>query len=57
MKGIGKNVYFYSRIYPADAKLLRLGNNVVIATMFAFLGHDRVDIMLSGMMKEQYDKF
>ncbi|MDE6004590.1 MAG: acyltransferase [Oscillospiraceae bacterium] len=54
---IGENVYFYSRIYPADAKLLRLGNNVVIATNVRFLGHDRVDIMLSGMMQERYYKF
>ena len=57
LKGIGENVYFYSRIYPADAKLLKLGSNVVIATNVRFLGHDRVDIMLTGMMNERYYKY
>lgn len=54
---IGKNVYYYSRIMPSDPKLLRLGDNVVIATNVRFLGHDRIDIMLSGMFGQKYTKF
>lgn len=53
---IGDNVYFYSRIFPADPKLLKIHNNVVIATNVRFLGHDRVDIMLSGMLGEKFSK-
>lgn len=30
LASIGKNVYFYSRIFPADPKLLKIGNNVFI---------------------------
>lgn len=54
---IGENVYFYSRIVPSDPELLRLGDNVVIATNVRFLGHDRIDILLSGMFGQKYTKF
>ena len=52
LASIGKNVYFFSRIFPADPKLLSLGNNVVIATNVRFVNHDRVDILLNGMDEE-----
>lgn len=54
---IGEDVYYYSRIMPSDPKLLKLGNNVCIATNVRFLGHDRIDIMLSGLFKQKYTKF
>lgn len=57
LKAIGDNVYYYSRIYPSDPKLLKMGNNVVICTNVRFVGHDRVDIMLSGMFGKKYSKF
>lgn len=56
LKEIGDNVYYYSRIFPSDPKLLKIHNNVVIATNVRFLGHDRIDIMLSGMFKKSYSK-
>lgn len=56
LAGIGKNVYFYSRIFPPDPKLLRIHNNVCIATNVRFLGHDRCDIVLSGLYGKQYGK-
>lgn len=56
LAGIGEHVYFYSRIFPSDPKLLRLHNNVVIATNVRFLGHDRIDILLSGMLDGHYSK-
>ena len=56
LAGIGKNVYFYSRIFPPDPKLLKLHDNVCIATNVRFLGHDRCDIMLSGMFGKTYGK-
>jgi len=49
LKGIGENVYFYSRIFPADPKLVMLHNNISIATNVRFITHDRIDIVLSGM--------
>lgn len=57
LASIGHNVYYYSRIFPSDPKLLKLGDNVVICTDVRFVGHDRVDIMLSGMFGEKYTKF
>lgn len=56
LAGIGKNVYFYSRIFPPDPKLLKIHNNVCIATNVRILGHDRVDVVLSGMYGKQYGK-
>lgn len=64
LAAIGSNVYYYSRIFPSDPKLLKLGNNVVICTEVRFLGHDRIDIILNGLFKhelenigENYSKF
>lgn len=57
LAGMGEKVYYYSRILPEDPKLLRLGNNVVIATNVRFLNHDRADIMLSTMFGKKYTKY
>lgn len=56
LTSIGENVYFYTRILPEDPKLLRIGNNVVIATNVRFVNHDRADIMLSTMFNKKYTK-
>lgn len=50
-------MYFYSRILPTDPKLVKIGNNVSIATNVRILGHDRIDIVLSGIYEEKYSKF
>lgn len=57
LRSIGEKVYFYSRILPADPKLLKLGSNVVIATNVRFVNHDRADIMLSAMYDRKYTKY
>ena len=57
LDAIGEHVYYYSRIFPSDPKLLRIGSNVVICTNVRFVGHDRVDILLSGMYGEKYTKY
>ena len=54
---IGTNVYYYSRIFPSDPGLLKLGNNVVICTDVRFVCHDRVDVMLKGLFGQKYTKF
>lgn len=56
LAGIGENVYFYSRIMPADPKLLKIHNNVSIATNVRFVNHDRIDIILGGMFDKNYKK-
>lgn len=57
LASIGDRVYFYSRILPEDPKLLRIGNNAVIATNVRFVNHDRADIMLSAMFNKRYTKY
>lgn len=56
LASIGENVLFYSRIFPADSELLKIGNNVAIATNVRFLGHDRIDVVLSGMFHKKYTR-
>lgn len=56
LREIGTNVYFYSRIFPSDPKLIRLHNNISIATNVRFITHDRIDIILSGMTGKHYSK-
>ena len=53
---IGENVYFYSRIMPADPKLLKIHDNVSIATNVRFICHDRIDVVLSGIYGKKYGK-
>lgn len=57
LSSIGENVYYYSRIFPADPKLLKIGNNVSIATNVRTLCHDRIDIVLSGLFERPYSKY
>ena len=57
LQSIGENVYFYSRIFPPNPKLLKIGNNVSIATNVRILGHDRIDVVLSGLYGNKYSKF
>ncbi len=56
LKEIGQHVYYYSRNYPGDPRLLKLHNNVVIATGVRFICHDRIDILLSGLYDRPYTK-
>lgn len=56
LAGIGENVYFYSRIMPADPKLVKIHNNVSIATNVRFVNHDRIDIVMEGMFEKHYRK-
>lgn len=57
LRGIGENVYYYSRIFPADPQLLLLHNNISIATNVRFVCHDRIDILLTGMTGKHYRKY
>ncbi len=56
LMGIGDNVYYYSRIFPSDPKLLKLHSNISIATNVRFITHDRIDVILSGMYDMPYRK-
>lgn len=56
LQEIGQHVYYYSRNYPDDPRLLKLHNNVVIATGVRFICHDRIDILLSGLYDRHYTK-
>lgn len=57
LRSIGSNVYFYSRIMPADSRLLKIGSNVAVATNVRFLGHDATNVVLTGMYGNKYGKW
>lgn len=56
LKGIGENVYFYSRIFPSDPKLVLLHNNISIATNVRFITHDRIDLVLKNLYDMPFKK-
>ena len=56
LAGIGEDVIYYSRIFPADAKLLKIGSHVDIATNVRFLGHDGINRILSAMYSQNYTR-
>ena len=56
LRELGENVYYYSRIFPADPQLLKIHNNVSIATNVRFVCHDRIDVVLNGMFDEHFNK-
>lgn len=57
LAGIGENVYFYSRIMPAEPHMVKIGNNVVIATNVRFMTHDRVDLLIKWKYEKEVKKF
>ena len=50
-KEFGKNVYFQPYKIPTQPKLVKIGNNVRIATGVLFLEHD----VISGMLNKKYN--
>lgn len=46
---IGENVRFQPRIYPTDAKSLKIHNNVCVARGVNFIMHDIMCIMFNGL--------
>lgn len=47
----GENIFFQPYNLPADAKYIRVGNNVVIASNVSFICHDVIHKMLSHAPK------
>ena len=45
---MGDKCYFQPYNLPADAKLIRLGNNVVVASNVTFVCHDGIHYVLNG---------
>lgn len=57
LKEMGEHIYYYSRIFPSEPELLKLHNNISIATNVRFITHDRIDVILNGMDDEcHYNK-
>lgn len=45
---IGENFFFQPYNLPADAKYIRFGNNVVVASNVSFICHDVIHNMLNN---------
>lgn len=49
--GMGENCFWQPRYLPPEAKLIRLGDNVVIAAQVRFITHDAIHYMLRNVSK------
>ncbi len=54
-KEVGKNFFFQPRKIPADPKLIKFHNNVVVTSGVLFITHDVTDFMLNN--RENIDHF
>ena len=45
----GENFFFQPRIIPADPRLIKFGNNVVVGSGTTFINHDGIDMVLNKM--------
>lgn len=43
----GENFFFQPRIIPADPRLIKFGNNVVVGSGTTFINHDGIDMVLN----------
>lgn len=46
---VGNNFVFFPRKIPQDPKLIKFGNNVVVATEVMFVNHDIIHEMLNNL--------
>ncbi len=49
----GENLFWQPRKLPADPKLIKLHNNVVVAADVTFINHDVIYILLNRMSEEK----
>lgn len=55
---VGENVYYHPRRIPADAFMISIGNNVVIAADVKFIVHDVFGILFNNLdIRGGYDVF
>lgn len=48
-QSVGEHFFFQPRIIPQDAKLIKFGNNVVVAAGVKFINHDVIHKMLNHL--------
>ncbi len=53
-KSVGENFFFQPRIIPADPKLIKFHNNVVVTSGVTFITHDIADFMLNNISSYNY---
>lgn len=56
-KEVGENFFFQPRKIPADPKLIRFHNNVVVTSGVSFITHDVTDFMLNHMNTDHFYKY
>lgn len=46
---VGNNFFFQPRVIPADPKLIKFHDNVVVASNVTFINHDVINLMLNNI--------
>lgn len=54
---VGNNFVFFPRKIPQDPKLIKFGNNVVVATEAMFVNHDIIHEMLNNLPQQIREGF
>ena len=54
---MGEHCFWQPRNIPPEAKLIRLGDNVVVASEVLFVNHDGIHHVLNGMNKDENTYF
>ena len=53
-KSVGDNFFFQPRVIPDEAKLIKFGNNVVVASNVTFVTHDIIDKVFNNLKEDFY---
>lgn len=56
-ESVGNNFFFQPRLIPADPKLIKFHNNVVVTSGVLFITHDVTNNMLNGMKTDHFYKY
>ena len=55
--GVGNDFFFQPRILPADPKLIKFHNNVVVTSGVLFITHDVTDFMLNHLNTDHFYEY
>ena len=52
---VGENVFYQPRVIPLYPRLIKLHNNIMIASGVSFTTHDAIDVVLNGISNKYHN--
>ena len=53
----GNNCYYHPYKIPVESKLIKIHDNVIIASEVSFITHDVIDFMLNNLNEGHFDRY